>query len=153
MNIKRPSKVSRGGVFDFIMQDYSSFFLAFPLKNITKEIIANKRGKIRETAKPALKSSPKRAEVWPAKDGPIKHPKSPERASKPNIKTPPLGILVLAKLKEPGHIIPAPIPQRAQPRRERVGYGDTIVMMYEPKHMIEEIIIALVKLIFSEYLA
>ena len=100
----------------------------FLLKYITAQIIARASGKIREAAKPTFKLSLKAAEICPARNGPAKQPKSPAKARNPNIITPPFGILSLAILKEPGHIIPEPMPQRAQPKRERAGIGEKIVM-------------------------
>ena len=102
------------------------FYLSFNLlllflKNITPQIMAKMSGNIIENAKPTFKLSPKAADICPARDGPTRQPKSPDRASKPNIKTPPLGIFSLPMLKEPGHIIPAPIPHKAQPKRDNAG--------------------------------
>ena len=96
--------------------------------NSVAQITAKVRGKIMETAKPTFKSSPNREEICPAKEGPAKQPKSPAKARKPNIKTPPLGIFSLAILKEPGHIMPAPMPQRAHPTKESAGKGEKIAM-------------------------
>ena len=106
------------------------------LKNILPQMIAKRVGKIMETANPTRKSSLNTADTCPARDGPIRQPKSPAKASIPNIKTPPWGSFFAAILNEPGHIMPAPIPQRAQPNRERAGKGETTVMRYEKIQMI-----------------
>ena len=69
-------------------------FFTYIIKEITAKII----GKIRVKAKPILKLSPKRAAVCPVREGPTIQPKSPAKASIPNIITPPLGIFAQPRL-------------------------------------------------------
>lgn len=110
-------------------------------------------GKIIANKKPTLRLPPKISDIKPATTGPLRQPISPANASKPKSGTPPLGIRLIATLKEPGQSIPQPIPQIAQPTREIIGIGENTITKYESTQMHDETKIPLSRLIFSDTLA
>ena len=78
-------------------------------------------GNISAKKKAYFNSPSKKLEIYPATDGPIRHPASPARAKSANIATPPVGKFSDAVENVPGHITPTDKPHIAHPQRATMG--------------------------------
>lgn len=76
------------------------------------------------TSNPVLRLPFAISERLPTMAGLTIAPKSPAKAKKANIAVPPLGQCLEDMLIEPGHIIPTPKPQSAQPASPRIGIAE-----------------------------
>ena len=87
--------------------------------------------------------------IIPCKDGPIVQPKSPAKASIPNILVPPREKFFPAKEYTPGHIIPTNKPPNAIPASDKYGMGEREASRYAPVSNAAHIAIASFKFILS----
>lgn len=81
-------------------------------------------GKTVAASNPVFKLPPVISARLPTTVGLTIAPVSPANARKANIAVPPLGHFCEEMLIEPGHIIPTPKPQSAQPASPKMGSAD-----------------------------
>ena len=86
-------------------------------------------GKSAEKRNAILKSFPNNADIHPAHDGPIRHPRSPAKARNANILTLAYGSFFAARLYVPGHIIPEANPQTEHPISDNTGHGEKAMII------------------------
>ena len=122
---KPPSRGEQFGVFCSTNWIYYSMFdtlltFFFRISNPNTRIIGN----IVATSNPVFRLPPNISEMLPTIAGLTIAPASPANARNANIAVPPLGQFLEDMLIEPGHIIPTPKPQSAQPASPRIGIAE-----------------------------